>query len=164
MEMGTSYLFLKKWQLEFDVHSVQIEYTHVWIRMLGLPMLIWFKDALREIINTLWPLFEVNNSVLEAGYMGLARIPISLDLTKGLVGSITIKKWPTWFLTRLWTMEYCLSVEGEKSMATWSRNVPFTSPKNNGDVNLLWLSKNQFLWINNQLLQLHNRFPYKETL
>jgi hypothetical protein len=61
-----------------------------WVRISGLPLILWFEQVFEETENDLGIYYEDNLPYKESIYMGLACILVGLHLSKGLVESIQI--------------------------------------------------------------------------
>jgi hypothetical protein len=62
------------------------------VRLPGLPLILWSDKIVNEIDNALNLFYEVHNSYKNKGYMGMVRLLVGLDLTKGMTNSIIIRK------------------------------------------------------------------------
>jgi hypothetical protein len=65
------------------------------------PLILWSEEVFKEIGNSLGLFYEEYTSFYDSGYMGMARILVGLDLSKGLVDSIIIRKGPAIFYQAL---------------------------------------------------------------
>jgi len=70
-----------------------------------LMLILLFEDMFKEISNSMDLYNEIDNYFQVTGYTGMERILVGLDLTKGMVDSITIRKCPTLF-------QYTMNYEG----------------------------------------------------
>jgi hypothetical protein len=59
--------------------------------------MLWPDEVLKEIGNALGLFYDVDNSYKDSGYIGMARILVCLELSKGLANSIMIRKGPPIF-------------------------------------------------------------------
>jgi hypothetical protein len=48
---GAQPLFLKKWHLDFDARSTHLDIISIWVRLRGLPLVLWSKGVFEEIGN-----------------------------------------------------------------------------------------------------------------
>lgn len=87
---GSQALFLKNYHLDFDAQIKKLEVTTVQVCLLGFPLIFWLDDVFWEIGNKIKCLFEADNLLKDAGYMGMAQILLGLNVTKGLKDSIKI--------------------------------------------------------------------------
>jgi hypothetical protein len=53
LNWGSHTIFLKKWRVEFNTKYEKIQMIHVWVRFLGLSLILWFDEVFGEIGNAL---------------------------------------------------------------------------------------------------------------
>jgi hypothetical protein len=70
-KLGTQPLFLKKCHLDFNAQIFYLELFLVWVRILGLPLVLWLDEVFAEVGNVPKYFYEVNKSYLELRYMGM---------------------------------------------------------------------------------------------
>ena len=91
-QCGLQFVFLKKWNLEFDANSAHMEYYPIWVRIPCLPLIRWLDEVFSEIGNALELFYEDDNYYREIGNMGMTRVLIGLYLTKNIPNSIFNRK------------------------------------------------------------------------
>jgi hypothetical protein len=71
-QWGSQSLFLKKWHLEFDANSTHMDYYLIWVRLLGLPLILWSDEVFNKIGNSLGLFYKADNSYRDTRNMGMA--------------------------------------------------------------------------------------------
>jgi len=100
-QRGSQFLFLKKWCLQFNANSFHMEYYPIWVRLPGLPLILWLDEVFSEIGNALELFYEDDNYYKEIWNMGMTRVLIGLYLTKHIPNSIFNRKRVIHFLSTL---------------------------------------------------------------
>jgi hypothetical protein len=63
-----------------------MEYYPIWVRLPGLPLILWLDEVFSEISNALGLFYEDDNYYREIGNMGMTRvIPNSIIIRKRVI-------------------------------------------------------------------------------
>jgi hypothetical protein len=72
-------------------------FTPIWVRMQGNPLIFWFEEVFKDIGNSLSLFYEVDCSFQDNGNMGMTKVLLGLELSKGLENFIINEKGSTFF-------------------------------------------------------------------
>lgn len=59
---GAQPLFLKRWHLAYDARIERVDHYPVWVRLTGLPLVLWSDEVFVENGNALGIFYEVDKS------------------------------------------------------------------------------------------------------
>lgn len=84
------YLTVQRWKPFFKPVLSDISSTAVWVRLPGLPLELFQQEVLSDAGNAIGKMVKVDTHTHESSRGKYARICVEIDLTKPLIGEITI--------------------------------------------------------------------------
>lgn len=90
MELGLSSLVHEKWSIHFDVLAKKLDIIPIWVSPPRLSLMFWSKKVFKEIGNTSSFYYVVVFSFQQTSYMVVSHFLVLLNLTLGLLESISL--------------------------------------------------------------------------
>jgi hypothetical protein len=83
--------FHEKCHLDSDAISSRMDIMQVWVRILGISMLIWSEGIFEEIRNVFVTFYEDDLSLRDTSYLGISCIIFGLEIRKCMTNKMDIR-------------------------------------------------------------------------
>lgn len=87
------YMLIKQWDPTFNSNTSVISTTGVWIRISGLPLMMYEKNLLFGISATIGNPLQIDEATMRVTRGRFARVCVEVDLRKPLKGVIDLPEW-----------------------------------------------------------------------
>jgi hypothetical protein len=91
---GRGSIVLKRWHCEFHPDREPIKIRHLWLKLPGLPLQFWSREALEAIANTVGRFITVDEDNFFSLERKIAKVLIEINIEDGLPAEIRIN-WGT---------------------------------------------------------------------